>query len=197
MRLGVLLPHTRRSSSMLDRPLSTASRGRAPRITERKAPTVAKDKSKTKDKAGKPDKGGKVKPGKIAGGFTDPSDAPSGGDGWKAEADDNLGKVFLITPFREEEVDTSYGRKPAVFADVVVIDVKNPTKSEAHENVAFWGGWTRGTLRGSIGQNRVLGVLEQGEPRKKGESAPWILGDANAKQKAAATAYLDSLDPLR
>lgn len=194
MRLGAT--PRRRSSSMLDRPLSTRHppAPSPPKVTERKAPTVAKDKSKTKDKADKPGKGG----GKLAGGFANPSEAPAGSsDGWKAEHVDNIGKLFLITPLREEELETDYGRKPAVFADVVVVNVKNPAKSEAYENVAFWGGWTRGSLRGFIGERRVLAVLEQGEPRKKSESAPWILADANAKQVEAATAYLDSLDPLR
>lgn len=157
---------------------------------------MAKDKGKTKDKGGKPDK---AKGGKIKSGFANPSEAPAGGgDGWKAEAEENIGKVFLVTPLREEDVQTeSYGVKPAVFADVVVLNLKDPAKSEAHENVAFWGGWTRGTLRGFIGESRVLGVLEQGEAAKKGHNVPWILADAKPKHREAATAYLDSLDPLR
>lgn len=157
---------------------------------------MAKDKGKSKGDKPAKDKGDK--PGKIADGFAKPSEAPAGSsDGWKVEHEDNLGKLLLVTPLREEEVETTYGRKPAVFADVVVVNVKSPAKSEVHENVAFWGGWTRGSLRGFIGERRVLGVLEQGEPRKRGESAPWLLGDANAKQVEAATAYLDGLDPLR
>ena len=167
-------------------PLSTAHRGRAPRFTKRKALIVAKDKSKKKDKSSE-----------LAAGFAAPSEAVSSGDGWKAEHEDNIGDLFLITPLREEEVKTQdYGDKPAIFADVVVVNVKKPAKSEAHENVLFWGGWTRGTLRDSIGKRRMLGVLAKGDA-KKGQSAPWILEDADADQVAAATAYLDGLDPLR
>ena len=194
MRLARRFPHRPVTELDARRPTTARTTRRFPEKHRTKGDTVAKDKGRKKDgeKAEKKGKGGA-----IAGGFASPSEAPSGGDGWKVEHEDNLGAVLLIMPLREEELETTYGKKPAVFADVVVVNVKKPEDSEAHDNVAFWGGWTRGTLRGPIGKSRVLGVPAQGDPRKKGENAPWILEDANEKQKTAATAYLDSLDPLR
>ncbi len=114
---------------------------------------MAKDKSK-KDKGGVDNYGG----------FGKPSDAPAGGDSWKFEAEENIGKLFLITPLREQEQETkNYGVKNVIVADIVELNEKKPEKSEAHDNVFIFGGWTQGAVRGFIGDKRVVGRLDKGE----------------------------------
>ena len=147
---------------------------------------MAKDKS-TKSKGGDD--------------FAKPSDAPAtGGDGFKAESEDNVGKLFLITPLRVDSVSTdSYGDAEVIVADVVVIDKKRPEKSEEHEGVYFFGGWTKGSLRGYIGERKVLGILGQDASKTKSKAKgafAWVLEDADEDDVAAARAYLDSVDPF-
>ena len=73
---------------------------------------------------------------KIDDEFARPSDAPSGGDGWRLETEDHIGDLFLITPLREqtvkgfEDADTN-----VVVASIVHLDEKKPAKSEEHEEV--------------------------------------------------------------
>lgn len=126
--------------------------------------------------------------------FAKPSEAPSG-EGWNL-TEEAEGRLVLFTPLREDTVETSFGEKPIVVADVVVIDEKKPAKSEAHDDVYVFGGYLRGSLRGFINEKRVLGRLVKGEPKKKGENAPWLLEDATEAEIALAVAYLESVDPF-
>lgn len=143
---------------------------------------MAKDKSKKSD---------------AADGFAKPSEAPAGGDGWKFADDDNLGKLFLITPLRAESGEDKYHpgeMKERIVADVVEIDEKKPAKSEEHSDVWIFQGYLKGALRGYIGERRVLGRLGKG-PLDRGNE-PWILEDATKKDEAIAVAYLESVDPF-
>lgn len=160
---------------------------------------MAKDKSKKADKAeavvteapvAEAKKAKKSKPA-ASNDFAKPSEAPSG-EGWNLteEAED---KLILFTPLREDKVDTSFGEKPIIVADVVVIDEKKPAKSEVHDDVYVFGGYLRGALRGFIGEKRVLGRLVKGEPKKKGENAPWLLEDATEAEIELAQQYLASV----
>jgi hypothetical protein len=152
---------------------------------------VAKDKSK-KSKVTDDD-------------FAKPSDAPSGGDGWSLTSDENRGRLLLITPLREIDVDDKFSKEPGatkrvIVADVVVIDEKKPGKSEEHEEVYVFSGYLKGALRGYIGERRVLGRLRNTEDTSKKKDRGnyyWELEDASKADVEKARAYLEALnDPF-
>lgn len=154
---------------------------------------MAKDKGKKND-------GVKTEKKAKKGGdqFAKPSEAPAIGDSWRFEHADNLGKLFLITPLREDDKDDQFNpgkSKKVIIADVVEIDEKSPGKSEIHTDVWINGGWTRGSLRGFIGEQKVLARLGQG-PVDRGNK-PWTLEDATADDTTIALAYLESVDPFK
>lgn len=153
---------------------------------------MPKDKSKKKDKVEK-----------TAGGslFAAPSEAKGGGeDSWKFEDDANIGKLFLITPYREDEHDDSFNpgeKKKHIVADIVELDESKPAKSELHSESWVFGGWTRGSLRSFIGERKVLGRLQRDQSKARGKNVPWVLVDATADDIEVAKAYLDSVDPFK
>ena len=130
--------------------------------------------------------------------FAKPSDAPSGGDGWKITSDENRGALLLITPLRLDKVETKeWGEKEVVVADVVVLDEKKPAKSEEHEEVYVFSGYLKGALRGYVGERRVLGRLTNTEDTSKKKDRGnyyWELEDADADDVAVARAYLEALN---
>lgn len=145
---------------------------------------MAKDKSK------------KIDSTKSKGGFAKPSEAAGGGDGWNL-TEEAEGRLLLVTPLREEQVDTKdYGKKPVIIGDVVVLDEKNPAKSEVHTEVYIWGGYLRGALKSFIGEQRVLGRLVRGTKKERG-NFPWLFEDATDDDIEVATTYVDSIDPFK
>lgn len=147
------------------------------------------------------DKGKKAEKSKGGDEFAKPSEAPAtGGDGFKAESEDNVGKLFIITPLRTDSVKTDdYGDAEVIVADVVVVNEKKPEKSEEHESVFFFGGWTKGALRGYIGERKVLARLGQDASKTKSKAKgafAWVLEDADDDDLALARTYLDSVDPF-
>lgn len=133
--------------------------------------------------------------------FAKPSDAPSGGDGWKITSDENRGALLLITPLRLDKVETKeWGEKEVVVADVVVLDEKKPAKSVEHEEVFIFSGYLKGALRGYIGERRVLGRLQNTEDTSKKKDKGnyyWELEDADDDDIAVARAYLEAVtNPL-
>lgn len=153
---------------------------------------MAKDKSKKKGKGDKPEKKG----GSFSGGFAKPSEAPASGDGWNL-TENAEGELVLFTPLREQEVDTQdYGKKTVIVADVVVINTKKPEKSETHDEVFVWGGYLKGSLRGFIGERRVLGRLVRSDKKERG-NYPWLLEDASDSDVKAAETYLETVDPFK
>lgn len=146
---------------------------------------MAKDKTKDKGE-------------KTASKFARPSDAPAGGEGWKLEADENDGKLLLITPLRKETIETKkYGDKEVIVSDIVVINRKKPEKSEEHEDVYVWGAWIQGAIRSSIGDRQVLGTFKKQKDDSSGKGYIWVLEDADEKDEEAAEAYLASLSPFK
>lgn len=142
------------------------------------------------------DKGKKTE-SKSSSRFAKPSEAPAAGEGWKLEDDENDGELFLITPLREIEVETKkYGDKKVIVADIVKINTKKPEKSEEHEEVYVWAAWVQGAIRSSIGDQQVLGRLDQEADKSAGKGYVWKLQDADDDDIAAAEAYLDSLSPF-
>lgn len=133
--------------------------------------------------------------------FAKPSEAPGGGDSWSLTADENRGRLMLITPLRTEKVATKFSDEPkeVIVADVVVLDENKPAKSEEHEEVFVFSGYVKGALRGYIGERRVLGRLQNTEDTSKKKDRGnyyWELEDADEDDVAVARAYLDSLDPF-
>lgn len=145
---------------------------------------MGKDKSKKKD---------------LADGFAKPSEAKGGGDGFRFESEDNVGKLFLITPLRTQDAVGFEGKEAeVVVADIVEIDEKHPERSEEHDEAFVWGGWTKGALRGYIGEARVLARLQQDKSKGRGKNAAWVLEDGTKKDIETATAYMAAAnDPLR
>lgn len=159
---------------------------------------MAKDSKKSKGKA---DEVEPKKKGKGGGGndeFAKPSDAPAtGGDGWSFEDKENVGGLFLITPLREDTVETKkYGTAEIVVCDIVELNEKKPAKSTLHTNVYVFGGWTKGALRGYIGERKVLGRLGQDAAKSKSSNPAWVLEDADDDDIEVAKAYLASVDPF-
>lgn len=102
------------------------------------------------------DKGKKDKGKSSADEFAKPSEAPAGGDGWKFEADENIGSLFLITPLREETHPSAFNEgelKTVIVCDIVELNEKKPAKSELHDDAWVFGGWTKGSLQ--IGRAHV------------------------------------------
>lgn len=153
---------------------------------------MAKDKSKKKDKAAKGGSSDEL--------FAAPSQAKGGGeDSWNFEDDVNIGKLFLITPYREDEHDDKFNagqKKKHIVADIVELDEKKPAKSELHSDAWVFGGWTRGSLRSFIGERKVLGRLQRDPSKARGNNIPWVLVDATSDDIEVAKAYLASIDPF-
>lgn len=155
---------------------------------------MAKDKSEKKSKA--------EKATVVNDDFGKPSEAPATSDGWNFENDENVDKLYLITPLKEEAHPDTFskipgGTKQHIVADIVEINRKKPEKSELHENAWVFGGWTLGSLRGFIGKQRVLGILQRDPSKAKGGNIPWVLTDATSDDVDAAKAYLASIDPFK
>lgn len=154
---------------------------------------MAKDKSKKKDSAVSDEE------------FGAPSKAPSGGDGFNLTADENRGKLLLITPLREIDVEDKFSKEPGatkkvIVADVVVLNEKKPAKSEEHEEVYVFSGYLKGALRGYIGERRVLGRLRNTEDTSKKKDRGnyyWELEDADSDDVEVAKSYMQALnDPF-
>lgn len=156
---------------------------------------MAKDKSKKPSKSMSDDD------------FAKPSEAPAGGDGWSFTDGDepksgkNDGKLFMVTPLREEEIPDSYSKTPGatkkiVVADIVELNEKKPAKSEEHEEVYIFGGWLMGAVRAYIGERRVLGRLDKAADKKSATGYVWKFEDADSDDVEVARAYLASLDPF-
>ena len=125
--------------------------------------------------------------------MTDPFNSPAAGGRFSAK--DHNGKLLLITPVSYETgVETTFGTKDAVKANVVVIDETNPGNSEEIENGLLFGGVLIGQTKSFIGKGLVLGRLGQGTA-KPGQKPPWRLEDPTDAEKDKAREYLASKAP--
>lgn len=149
------------------------------------------DIDEVEGKKAKKNKGDK----KDKGGFAKPSDA-TGGDSWKLTADENVGKLLLITPLRKDTATTEkYGEKEIIVADVVELNENKPAKSELHEEVYVFGAWLQGSLRSFIGKRKVLARLAQVKDSSSGRGYVWKFEDADDDDAEVAQAYIDSIAP--
>lgn len=159
---------------------------------------MAKDKKPEKGKG----KAAKAEPKKKSGSgkYGAPSEATGGGgDGWKLADTDNVGKLLLITPLREDMQTVKRGKKSedvkVIVSDIVVLNEKKPEKSELHEEVFVFGKWVQGSIRSYIGEQMVLGRLDQDIEKGQGDRPAWVLLDADADDEKVADAYLASVKP--
>lgn len=124
---------------------------------------------------------------------TDPFSGPASASGVKITEFE--GRLLLITPTSyEEDIETSFGTKDAVKANVVVLDEKAPADSENHEGILMFQGRLIGQTKPFVGKGLVLGRLGKGEA-KKGQSAPWMLDDPTDAEKKIGREYLSSAAP--
>lgn len=120
---------------------------------------------------------------------TDEFDGPGSAAGltWA----DLKGRLLLITPHSQEEIDTTFGLSKCVRADVVVVDAE-PAEDSLFADTLIFPKVIQSQIRGNIGTGRRnLGRLGQGAA-KKGQSPPWTLEDPSEADKVAARAYLAS-----
>lgn len=125
--------------------------------------------------------------------FVKPSEAPAS-DGWKFSTDENIGSLFVFEPKEEKEVDTDWGPKKIIVADVTEIDLENPVDgSETHEDVYIFPAWVQGSIRAAIAdEGMVLGRLQQDADKGQGRNAAWVIEDADAEDEEAAVAWLNA-----
>ena len=156
---------------------------------------MAKDKSKKNDS----DKAEKKAKKGGDGSFAQPSEGTGGGDGWKISSDDNLGKLFLFTP-KSIGQHPSYSDKTKsedhIVADIVEINEKKPAESELHLDAWVFPRYLQGSLRGFVGERKVLGRLVKIKDPKYGTQA-WQLEDVSEQDADAARSYLESVDPFK
>lgn len=114
--------------------------------------------------------------------FADPASA--GGVKWE----DHNGALLLITPHSVESgVNTTFGTKDAVRADVVVLD--GPNAGAEYADVLVFPGVLIGQLRSQLGK-KVIGRLGQGVG-KPGQKPPWKLSEATEADKQVGVAWLN------
>lgn len=99
-----------------------------------------------------------------------------------------MGALLIIEPHGTEDgIQTVHGPASAVRATIHVID--GPTAGEVHDDVLLFPKVLQGQLKSRIGQ-KVLGRLGQGLARP-GQSAPWVIQEAEPADIAAGTDYLN------
>lgn len=118
--------------------------------------------------------------------FSNPAQAS--GISWE----DHKGRLLLVEPKElEKEIETTFGTKDAVRADVTVIDADEAP--EVYVDALIFPGVLISQTRSLIGE-KVLGRLGQGQA-KSGQKPPWRLEDPAEADVAIGTKYLDSREP--
>lgn len=114
-------------------------------------------------------------------------DGPGSASGLEWEALN--GALLLIKPLSVEHgIETSFGEKDAVRADVAVLD--GPDEGTEYNDTLVFPKVIQGQIRSNAGTGRFnLGRLGQGEA-KKGQKPPWKLGDPTDADKETARTHL-------
>lgn len=101
-----------------------------------------------------------------------------------------LGALLIIEPHASEDgIQTVHGPSTAVRATVHVVD--GPQANEVFEDALLFPKVLQGQLKSRIGQ-KVLGRLGQGVA-KPGQSAPWVMQEAEPADIQTGTEYLNRL----
>lgn len=102
------------------------------------------------------------------------------------------GKLLLVygTEYLsgEDAIQTEYGEKDVVVADIVVLDGDD---SEEHSGVYIFQGKLIGALKRHVGKRPYLGRLGKGEASKKGYQKPWAFLDPSDADKAVARKFIE------
>ena len=100
--------------------------------------------------------------------------------------DEHQGRLLLFTvKTLETGINTSFGSKDAIRADLEVLDGPEP---ERFIDILVFPQVLQGQLRSSIG-GRVLGRLGTGNA-KPGQKPPWRLSEATDEDKAIARKHI-------
>ncbi len=102
------------------------------------------------------------------------------------------GKLLLVygTEYLsgEDAIQTEYGEKDVVVADIVVLDGDD---TEEHSGVYIFQGKLIGVLKRHVGKRPYLGRLGKGEASKKGYQKPWAFLDPSDADKAVARKFIE------
>lgn len=114
------------------------------------------------------------------------------------------GALLLVSPYEyREDVQTSFGTKDAVEANIVVLD--EPKAGFEHgeeapheaEGVLIFQGVLIGQTKPKVAsKGMVLGRLEQRAPTKPGQNGAYALADPTEADKVKAREYLATKDPF-
>jgi hypothetical protein len=103
----------------------------------------------------------------------------------------HLGDLLVIQVSDvKESIETEYGDRPCVVADVFVVHEEAGTIATAYPEAWLFGTVLYSQLRAKKGRT-VLGVLEQGE-KKPGKKPPWRLADPTSAQEETAIRAMTS-----
>ena len=101
--------------------------------------------------------------------------SPSSGIKW---ADVNGALLILQPTGLEHGVQTAYGQSDAVKANIWVLD--GPSAGEIYDDALIFPKLLQSQLKSRINQV-VLGRVSQGEIKKAGQDAPWLLAEPTAQ----------------
>lgn len=122
--------------------------------------------------------------------MSSPFSAPATASGIQWEA--HLGRLLLIEPKElEKDIETTFGSKDAVRADITVIDADDAP--EVYTDALIFPGVLISQTRSLLGE-KVLGRLGQGQA-KSGQKPPWRLEDPVEADVDIGVKYLDSREP--
>lgn len=114
---------------------------------------------------------------------------PAASSGFTFE--DHAGALLIVEVLGvEEEIPTTFGDKPAVRANVTVVDGDH--QGDVYTDTLIFPRVLIGQLRSNVGQ-QVLGRLGQGNA-KPGQKPPWRLEDPTPADLAAAEKYVQTAE---
>lgn len=117
----------------------------------------------------------------------------SGSGTSSANITDFDGKLLLlyVTDYLDGDrrIKTQFSDEPK---DVVVADVHDVEAGTVESDVYIFQGRLIGALKRHVGKRPYLGRLGKASEKVKG-NAPWVLHEADAKDKKKALAYIETL----
>jgi hypothetical protein len=120
----------------------------------------------------------------------------SSGDEGGGKLNEFMDKLLIVTPTEfQAQVSTSVGESDMILADLVVIDEKDPTKSQVVREVPVWGKVLVPALKRILdnpGRPPAFGRLGKGKKREGGKSPAIILASPSDDEIALAIKYNES-----